>query len=207
MGLLVVVALSGLTTWGGQSLVHAQDTDPAGEDTSGRSGDQPGPQGDAPPEPSPVQDIVRKYQGQIAWCYETQLKQDPTLAGRVVMEFSVHEGRSRGVQVFDNDTGSEALGQCFVDKIETWRWPAHLELEGVVYPFVFAPEPQSPAPSPEASPASEALAPRARPTTPELQLELTAGRSPHTPPSPARPPTSPSAETPRCPSCWPWARP
>ena len=191
MGLLVVVALSGLTTWGGQSLVHAQDTDPAGEDTSGWTGKQAESESASFSEPVEVQDIVWKYRGQIAWCYQWHLEnEDPSLAGRVEIQFTIHEGRTRGAKVFYNETGSEALGQCFVDKMETWRWPAELE-EDVVLPFVVGPfsgEPGSwdsgartlrpPGQPSQAAPPK----PTWRSTADELQISLSAAELPqHTP--------------------------
>lgn len=85
-----------------------------------------------------VTKTVRKYSGQIKYCYEAQLKSNPTLSGRVEVAFTVNKGRVVSASLFGNTTGSDALGKCIVGKVRQWRFPAELQAD-VVYPFVLSP--------------------------------------------------------------------
>ena len=85
-----------------------------------------------------VQRVVRQYAGQVSYCYEAQLKSDPTLQGRVEVAFTVHDGRVTSASVSENTTGSDALGKCIVNKVGKWRFPEEIEGD-IVYPFVLSP--------------------------------------------------------------------
>lgn len=85
-----------------------------------------------------VQKVVRKYQGQVKYCYEAQLKSDPSLAGRVEVQFTVANGRVASASVFGNTTGSDALGKCIVGKVRRWKFPTEIQGD-IVYPFVLTP--------------------------------------------------------------------
>lgn len=89
-------------------------------------------------DPAKVKDVVNKYRGQVKYCYEQQLKANPSLEGRVEVEFTVGNGRVMSASVFVNTTGDQALGDCILGKIKRWRFPAELETD-VSYPFIFRP--------------------------------------------------------------------
>lgn len=81
---------------------------------------------------------VNKYKGQVKYCYDSQLKVDPTIQGRVEIEFVVKEGLVRSSSLVVNTTGSDGLATCINGKVRTWRFDD--DLSGTfVYPFVLAP--------------------------------------------------------------------
>lgn len=83
-----------------------------------------------------VRKVVRKYTGQIKYCYERRLKENPSLEGRVEVQWTISDGRVTSASLFTNTTGDDELGSCIVSKIKKWRFPAD-QVEGeVIYPFV-----------------------------------------------------------------------
>lgn len=85
-----------------------------------------------------VMKVVRKYAGQVKYCYEAQLKNNPSLSGRVEVSWTINKGRAMNPTVFANSTGSDALGKCIVGKIRTWRFPNEVSGD-VIYPFILTP--------------------------------------------------------------------
>jgi len=89
--------------------------------------------------------VVRKIKSQIGAikaCYERELKSNPTLAGKVAIEFTIEErGTVSSVKVTTNSTGSTAVGRCVANAIERFRFSPGPQGGGVTfsYPFVFAP--------------------------------------------------------------------
>ncbi len=85
---------------------------------------------------SAVTKVVRKYTGQIKYCYERRLKENPSLAGRVEVQWNISDGRVTSASLFANTTGDDELGRCIIAKIKKWRFPAD-QVEGeVIFPFV-----------------------------------------------------------------------
>ena len=90
--------------------------------------------------------VVRKIKSQInaiKSCYERELKNNPTLAGKVAIEFTIEvHGTVSGVKVTANSTGSTAVGSCVANAIARFRFSPGPTGGGVTfsYPFVFAPQ-------------------------------------------------------------------
>jgi TonB family protein len=83
--------------------------------------------------------VVRGRMRSIQDCYEKELKRDPNLAGKIVIEFTIGEsGRVDEASVVSNAMGSSAVGDCIVGRIRRWRFPTP---DGgsvtVNYPFIF----------------------------------------------------------------------
>lgn len=88
---------------------------------------------------SEVGKVVRRYQGQLKYCYESSLKTNPSLAGRVVVGWEVAGGAATEVFIAENTTGDDAFAECIKAKIRRWSF------EGVAdgaakTPFVFTPQ-------------------------------------------------------------------
>ena len=83
-----------------------------------------------------VKKVVQRNFGQLKYCYETELRSNPNLSGRVEVEWTVAGGRVTSVGVLANTTGNKALGDCIASKLKRWRgWG---EFEGdVSWPFIF----------------------------------------------------------------------
>lgn len=85
-----------------------------------------------------VKKVVKKQSGQVKYCYESQLKANPTLAGRVEITFLVKAGRVTSAKAASNSTGSDALAQCIVGKVRSWRFGEDVVGE-FTYPFSLTP--------------------------------------------------------------------
>jgi hypothetical protein len=86
---------------------------------------------------------VRAYMAGIRRCYETELRSDPTLAGKVTTKFTILEsGSVTGVSTVENTTQSPRLAQCVGGIIGRMRFRQGPEGGSVdfSYPFVFAPQ-------------------------------------------------------------------
>ena len=81
---------------------------------------------------------IRRKTGQIKYCYEEALKEDPTLEGRVAMFWRLEGGRPHDVRT--DSTLNPALIDCITHKIERWRFPVEVEDGDVSWPFVFRPQ-------------------------------------------------------------------
>jgi hypothetical protein len=87
-----------------------------------------------------VRTAVSRYAGQAKYCYETELRADPDLAGVVELRWSLGNGAARDVRLVRDGVGSDALVRCLVGKVSKWEFPAGLT--GTVdWPFRFRPEP------------------------------------------------------------------
>ncbi|MET0390327.1 MAG: TonB family protein [Polyangiales bacterium] len=79
----------------------------------------------------------------IQMCYEQQLRRNPTLAGKVTIEFTIQpRGNVTDVRVKENSTGDTAVGTCVANTVSLFRFNPGPEGGSVTYsyPFVFAPQ-------------------------------------------------------------------
>jgi len=84
---------------------------------------------------------VRARLGGLRACYETQLKVDPRSDGTMRLRFSIRPtGEIADVEASENSLGSEAMADCLVRILRTWKTPFRpSEGVSVEYPFVFRP--------------------------------------------------------------------
>ena len=79
----------------------------------------------------------------IQRCYETELRRDPTLQGKVTVQFTIVErGTVSNARSTENTTGSAAVASCVVNTVRRFRFNPGPEGGSVnfSYPFVFAPQ-------------------------------------------------------------------
>jgi hypothetical protein len=86
-----------------------------------------------------VKNTVRRYAGQMKYCYEQQLKKNASLEGRVELSWAVYDGRVESAFVVSNGTGDDELAKCMVAKLKRWKFDAGIEGD-VSWPFVFRPK-------------------------------------------------------------------
>ncbi len=98
----------------------------------------PPPPAAPPPEDdiSAVKDVVVRNFGQLTYCYEDSLKADPTVAGRVDMEWYVEAGRVTWARIEADSSGDPTLAECIRAKIERWKFPEAIQGQ-IIYPFIF----------------------------------------------------------------------
>lgn len=90
-----------------------------------------------------VVQMIKNRLGAIRACYERELKRNPTLAGKVTVQFTIEQqGNVSGVKVVDNTTGEAAVGTCVANAVQRFRFNPGPEGGSVSfsYPFVFAPQ-------------------------------------------------------------------
>jgi outer membrane biosynthesis protein TonB len=81
-----------------------------------------------------VRDVIKKNAGQIKACYDQRLKENPTLSGRLVVDFDITGGRVTTVGISTNTTGDKGLEDCVKSRVRGWRFDPSVE-DAVSYPF------------------------------------------------------------------------
>jgi TonB family protein len=85
--------------------------------------------------------VIRKYAAGIQFCYDSELKRDPGLKGKLVVALTISAaGQVTEARVIQNTLGSDRLASCALSQIRDWRFPAIPK--GVTTfqaPFVFTP--------------------------------------------------------------------
>lgn len=71
-----------------------------------------------------IRAALKKYNSQLKACYDARLKQNPNIAGRVLLEIDVAAGRVSTATVSDNTTGDAELGNCIRKRARGWRLPS-----------------------------------------------------------------------------------
>ncbi|MBM4318434.1 MAG: energy transducer TonB [Deltaproteobacteria bacterium] len=90
-------------------------------------------------EPDEIAKVVRMRLKAVKSCYERELKKDPKLAGKIVIQFTIGEiGRVTSSKVASSTMSNPNVGRCILARMEQWRFP---QPKGgsvtVSYPFVF----------------------------------------------------------------------
>jgi TonB family protein len=86
---------------------------------------------------------VKKRLRAIQICYEQQLRRNPGLQGKVVVEFTIEQsGTVSKATATANTTNDPAVASCVVDTVKRFRFNPGPEGGSVTYsyPFVFAPQ-------------------------------------------------------------------
>jgi len=86
-----------------------------------------------------VTSVIKDKRGRIKQCYELQLRNNPSLEGKVTIYFEVGRGRVLEADVIENTTRNDTLARCIKGKIEKLRFDKTVEAS-VEYPFVFSPQ-------------------------------------------------------------------
>ncbi len=91
--------------------------------------------------PNAITKVVKRRAGAVKSCYERQLKRNPKLKGKVVVQFEIlQSGRVGKTKIVKNTTRDPAVGDCIKKQVKRWRFP---KPDGgsvtVSFPFLFAP--------------------------------------------------------------------
>jgi hypothetical protein len=89
-----------------------------------------------------VRRIVRQHLNEVRYCYGEALARKPTLAGRVVTQFTIASSGKVLVSVLQSSTlGAPAVESCIVTATRRWLYPQPLGggIVTVTYPFQLAP--------------------------------------------------------------------
>jgi TonB family protein len=86
--------------------------------------------------------VVRAHINQVSHCYNQGLVRDPTLQGRVAIQFTIGGTGKVPVSVVSSSTlKDKSVGNCIASAVKRWKFP---KPQGgatvmVTYPFVLNP--------------------------------------------------------------------
>ena len=87
-----------------------------------------------------VRKVLRENHGQLVYCYETSLKANPELSGRLTLSVTVNEGVVTSVDTPVNTLTDPQVSECITRKVQGWRFPAVFTSE-LTFPFTCSFEP------------------------------------------------------------------
>jgi outer membrane biosynthesis protein TonB len=90
-----------------------------------------------------VRDKIRRDLPKINRCYESALRYEPQLAGKVKVRFAiVRNGDVKAVRVLENTTGHEGVERCVARVLGGIQFPSRKSGKSLsfTFPFVFAPQ-------------------------------------------------------------------
>jgi TonB family protein len=99
------------------------------------------PEVDGPLDKEIIQRVVRRHRRELAFCYQSQLQQDRSLEGRIVMKFTISgNGQVISAMTETSTMNNIAVESCLARKIRRWTFPAPSTgaLVTVNYPFRFS---------------------------------------------------------------------
>ncbi len=87
-----------------------------------------------------IRRIIRSNRSAIKSCYDLELTKNPTLSGKIVLQWQITEGgRMINAKVKSNDMGTNTLGPCIMNRLSVLKFPdpGPVEIAEVAFPFVF----------------------------------------------------------------------
>jgi TonB family protein len=86
-----------------------------------------------------VREVVKAHIDQVRECYNAELVEDETVAGRVMVTFVVQpDGAASEVGVSES-TMPERFDACMIKAVEAWSFPSSDAETRVTYPFDLSP--------------------------------------------------------------------
>ncbi len=88
-----------------------------------------------------IRRVIREHIREIRNCYEKELQRSPDLYGKIVLEWDIEEeGRVSRCVVKSNALGNDAVANCIVNRLKTWKFPdpPKDQIGRVIFPFVFS---------------------------------------------------------------------
>lgn len=82
--------------------------------------------------------VINKNKGQIIYCYEKGLQAQPSIGGRVAVDFTIGpSGRITTAKVSQSSLKSQFVESCMLAKMKTWQFPKPVGKVNVdvLYPF------------------------------------------------------------------------
>jgi hypothetical protein len=83
--------------------------------------------------------VIRKYRGQLRYCYEQSLKSNPSLHGKVVLGWYVEGESANDIFVAENTTGDSKFADCLKSKVKRWKFSG-VDDGNARQPFIFQPQ-------------------------------------------------------------------
>ncbi len=89
-----------------------------------------------------IRRVVRAHINEVRHCYSTGLDSDPTLSGRVVVNFTISpDGDVAQANLAESSLVDEDVGGCIVTAVARWKFPKPSKGSSIEvnYPFVLSP--------------------------------------------------------------------
>ncbi|MEM6992520.1 MAG: AgmX/PglI C-terminal domain-containing protein [Myxococcota bacterium] len=89
-----------------------------------------------------IRRIVRAHVNEVRSCYDKGLADDPTLAGKLSIDFTINAtGKIDSASVNKDELSDDKVGKCVVKAVKRWKFPRPKGggIVKVTYPFVLAP--------------------------------------------------------------------
>ncbi len=87
-----------------------------------------------------VAKVIHSHINEIRYCYEAAILKDPTLAGKVMIDFKINAtGMVPNAGVGEESLTDRQVGSCLIGKLKNWKFPQPRGgvMVAVSYPFVF----------------------------------------------------------------------
>lgn len=84
-----------------------------------------------------IKSVVSKKKGQVQYCYEQRLKENPNIGGRLAISVDIAAGRVTNVRIDENATGDKAIEACVKSKVRRWRFSTDVT-ESIFLPFALS---------------------------------------------------------------------
>jgi hypothetical protein len=84
-----------------------------------------------------IKSVVRRKKGQVQYCYELRLKENPNIGGRLAINVNIAAGRVTQVTIAENGTGDSGIEACVVGKVRRWRFAPEVS-EKIYLPFALS---------------------------------------------------------------------
>jgi hypothetical protein len=87
-----------------------------------------------------VAKVIHSHMNEIRYCYESAILKDPTLAGKVLIDFKINaNGVVPSAGIAENSIADAQVGNCLSSKLRTWKFPQPRGgvVVAVSYPFIF----------------------------------------------------------------------
>ena len=92
-------------------------------------------------DPNAVAAKIRQYKGALIACYESALKRNPSLSGKITLRFTINKAGKVSKAEIETDTmHDDDVNKCIIERASAWRFPPPKgEGEDVqfAYPFIF----------------------------------------------------------------------
>jgi hypothetical protein len=85
-----------------------------------------------------IRKVIRSHIDEVKRCYESELEKNDTLAGRVLVQFSIGaNGKIIASMLTETTLGSPVVEKCIVDAVRGWEFPKpERGIMVVTYPFI-----------------------------------------------------------------------
>ena len=92
-------------------------------------------------DPNAVAAKIRQYKGALIACYESALKRNPTLSGKITLRFTVNKvGKVSKAEIETDTMHDDDVNKCIIERASSWRFPppkGQAEDVQFAYPFIF----------------------------------------------------------------------